>query len=338
MENFEEIEQEETLPLQPSPKKNYVLIGVITAFAVLIGGAGIFVLTQKEVPSQIPEVTSSNAITQDETTNWQTYRNEEFGFEVKYPNTWEVEILSGEAVISIMISEPLDSESMLIDSRVIQIYPLTVGQQKQTVEEIVYEFYHESKRKDLQIEKTTFQGLPSAIARFPRDTSLASMQAILKNRYLYTFPLQFTSDQILSTFRFIEPIDTSDWETYSNEEFGFEIKYPSRWTFDVPQVREEEPYLIIGFETLTPDSVSVGFQMSIYDSDPGDPDPSTQCTKTGKTITVSGKEYEKCLYLVGEGALAGWYLTIVNKGFIYDFEVDDSDIPDEVISTLQFIE
>ena len=142
------------------------------------------------------------------------------------------------------------------------------------------------------------------------------------------------------------PLDTSDftlsevegWQTYRNEEFGFELKYPTDWTFDTPQVREETPYLIIGFETLTPDSMSVGFQMSIYDSHPNQTEGCTQRTKTGKTITISGKEYEKCLSFVGDGALQGWHVIVINNGFYYEFEVDNSDIPDQVISTFRFIE
>ena len=31
----------------------------------------------------------------DETANWKTYRNEEYGFEFKYPNNWSIEDLSG---------------------------------------------------------------------------------------------------------------------------------------------------------------------------------------------------------------------------------------------------
>jgi len=92
MENFketEQIEQEETLPPQPSPKKKYLLIGVITAITVLVGGIGIFVLLiQKEASSQVSEAINADVISKDEITNWRNYTNEFDGFSIKYPPDW----------------------------------------------------------------------------------------------------------------------------------------------------------------------------------------------------------------------------------------------------------
>ena len=93
MDNLEQIEQKETLPPQPSPKKKYLLIGIITALVVLIGSAGILVLLmQKETPSQAPEVINPDAITQDETvlsvSGWKNADLPGSSIEFSYPSNW----------------------------------------------------------------------------------------------------------------------------------------------------------------------------------------------------------------------------------------------------------
>ncbi len=40
-----------------------------------------------------------------------------------------------------------------------------------------------------------------------------------------------------------EKIDTSDWKTYRNEEFGFEVKYPRGWKVDKTHVNTDEGIL-----------------------------------------------------------------------------------------------
>ena len=56
-----------------------------------------------EIESQSPEITS---VTPDETANWKTYRNEEYGFEFKYPSDWPIdnEAPRDESVIVVVLS------------------------------------------------------------------------------------------------------------------------------------------------------------------------------------------------------------------------------------------
>ncbi len=78
---------------------NMVFMGV-GAVVLIIGLLGYFGFrfTKKsepitEQPAQIPVVAPANTSAQapkDETVNWKTYRNEEYGFEVEYSSSWAV--------------------------------------------------------------------------------------------------------------------------------------------------------------------------------------------------------------------------------------------------------
>ena len=78
------------------------IFGILLVIGVIVAGAfiGLFVLTAQEepeqvitptltpIPTSIPTPTPVQQPTVD-TSDWQTYRNEEFGFEVKYSGSWE---------------------------------------------------------------------------------------------------------------------------------------------------------------------------------------------------------------------------------------------------------
>ena len=69
----------------------YILIVVV--LAVVVGGilAWQWLRIKEEIrPLEVkmPEEKTPEEIVEDETANWKTYRNEELGFEVKYPQQW----------------------------------------------------------------------------------------------------------------------------------------------------------------------------------------------------------------------------------------------------------
>ena len=110
-----------------SAKTNWKFIGIVAVIAILIGGGILVLSSQKETPPQFSEITKpgtkpSEELPVDETASWQTYRNEEFDFEGKYPETWFIlnTFLEGKVVEfrdSQWDKEPkIDGASMVIDS------------------------------------------------------------------------------------------------------------------------------------------------------------------------------------------------------------------------------
>ena len=64
----------------------YIIIGVLVVAGVA-GASWYFAIKQ---PAPLIEVVPPEEVPVDETANWKTYRNEEFGFSIKYPPDWEV--------------------------------------------------------------------------------------------------------------------------------------------------------------------------------------------------------------------------------------------------------
>ena len=76
-------------------QKSFTSLILIGAIVVLIALGGYFVWSKKSEPitqKQTPEVTqteTSITTSKDETANWKTYTNSDYGFELKYPQDWK---------------------------------------------------------------------------------------------------------------------------------------------------------------------------------------------------------------------------------------------------------
>lgn len=75
-----------------------VILGIL--IACLIGG-GYYFYNQKSLSPKTPQVTNTTAnnTVADETANWEVFRNNEMGFEIKHPSDFKVDDLDGVVVV-----------------------------------------------------------------------------------------------------------------------------------------------------------------------------------------------------------------------------------------------
>ncbi|MDX1608150.1 MAG: PsbP-related protein [Candidatus Spechtbacterales bacterium] len=225
------------------------LMLVITA--LVLGGIFYAVNVAEEdfkEATQVPPVVKSEK--KDPTANWQTYRNEEYGFEFKYPEGWEVGNDKVRTIEERDTTLPHDGpgEPQISTEPLAQVRWFDVSQNSASSwldeecneESIETGYLNEAgaeKYESAQCKSKTriceFGSCFSYYMAYFEDNNsqnrimlhLSVLEDFETGNFEKFFPV---FEQILSTFRFIDTVDTSNWQTYRNEEYGFEIKYPDK--------------------------------------------------------------------------------------------------------------
>jgi len=213
--------------------KNNQKVFVSIIIIVIVAVAGYFVVNSKQPSSQ--ETASSTNIA-----DWETYTNAEHGFEFKYPATW---IVTDTKANEITITSPNGEANSITFS----VSPIAKGMihnincQPSGSEDVnsIVDGFHSEECKNLENAngvKYAREIEQEYQTRFLNGYFLNSQESviirtILTNAAGNTFPSTASVfDQILSTFKFTEPIttDTANWKIYRNE--FYEFKYPPNFT------------------------------------------------------------------------------------------------------------
>lgn len=228
----------------PHPKSKFKLILFIVILLIIVGGGAYYlgakqnkliVGNQQTSPTIAPPIPTS---TPDPTANWKTYKNEKYGFEVKYPNNYAISTQSGSFVAPNIISFKPPAEIMFtVDDN-----PRNLSLSEWVKSDIVI---HDLSIKWQSIIVGSVESLKSPISG-NMDGGVGYSALIPQKNKVYSLLFSTKApgaeaelkvfDQMLSTFKFTDQnqtTDTSTWKTYQNSQYGFEIKYPDnpRWTF-----------------------------------------------------------------------------------------------------------
>jgi hypothetical protein len=174
------------------------LFFIVALVAIILTVGGILLLkTLQPAPSPTPIAQQTPPPTPQQevldTSNWQTYRNDEFGFELKYPASWQFEELDP----NLSFGSFLDSAGPQKDRLYITVNGLN---------------YTGIDNPDVVYKKEVFVGKTVTIQSVYQENKLISkgIEVPLTTGFItiYTTPDSNGSfaiiDQILSTFRFIE--------------------------------------------------------------------------------------------------------------------------------------
>jgi hypothetical protein len=232
-------------------KTNWKFLLIVIILAVIVGSIVLWCPLKEEQVYQTPEIKKT------ETTDWKTYRNEEYGFEIKYPETWNisekyahlVEVTSttnpSEKIIILKSSGP-PPETM--DMEIIESKMITVDNITATRELMRGRFEGNKDQYYLRV--------------FIPKLSLIYHADFNKDDF-GKFSLIY--DQMLSTFKFIEVLSSdfkvigtdkeTGWNIGRSDNYGFEIKYPS---FISPLTTAPSAYLVGNGWTCRTESGSKG--------------------------------------------------------------------------------
>lgn len=155
-----------------------------------------------------------------DTSDWQTYTNEEYKYSIQYPSDWSIDSDRTTGDDNVVFDNDCAGECR---------EAIGVVESTQSLEAFQADLISDESVIEQKVETT----IDSQEALHIYTTEFAIQYIITKyDDHIYTFTTQgaMADDGVLDTFKFLA--DTSDWMTYTNEEYKFSLDYPSTYTLE----------------------------------------------------------------------------------------------------------
>jgi len=229
--------------------KKFIITFVILILLGFGAYAGIWYWQKQQVAQETAPTFTPGA---DLTADWKTYTNTQYGFEFKYPTNY---FLTTQGVLfndkSSQVKE-LNSNVNWGDSQWLRL-GISLSDKNSinwandlAKRNLIYDFQPVGTD---ELEKINLVAGEKSIISIHRDYPDDSRFVVTAHFYDQNNEQIFIGlddigpsleesinnpkvrifDQILSTFKFTDSVDTSTWKTYTNTQYGFEFKYPVSW-------------------------------------------------------------------------------------------------------------
>lgn len=213
---------------------------IITIAVVAAVGGYLVFAPEVQVSPTIPQGgTPAPVASFEETADWQTYRNEQYGFEMRYPAFYRA---SEESSLKKVRFFHERSAELFLPGATIEVMEESVDSVVQKLKNRDPGITRVVEEKDVVISGQSAKKLVLTTAVGFDDISYL----LVKGNLTFLLNGLQSQEQILSTFKFIEPgssVDTSTWKTYRSEDWGFEVKYPREWNVSAGSVKPADRFV-----------------------------------------------------------------------------------------------
>lgn len=216
-----------TLP-ETTKRKNVLLIIFVLCAVILLAGLSYWLLrSQQKTTNYVVKPTPTATI--DPTTNWNTYTNVKYGYVFKYPQLWLLQTKgAGQGIIganknsddlNLVSQENLPGENISVNTYEHQVYPL-------------YENYTHTSCQVGSVQADCYEGQKNETIyeKVARVSSSVGNFIDIRTTYKDDKLADPIFNQVLSSFKFFETtLDISNWKTYQDIKYGFQVSYPENW-------------------------------------------------------------------------------------------------------------